>query len=584
MSSRKQTTVFVSVVILLILILVLPFCDGILFKHKVESLVSKVGQRYHIKLVTYKRGWFTSDFKLSMQNQLFNKVETYHVTHGPLVIYQHTPEFALGKVTSNSTIKNIGTTNGSGVISLFGNVTIHSQLKFDDNLFYAADIIIASAQANTHLKVSPVEITAKISSKLDQIYEKLTIPSITVTSSDNSGINMQLKNISYAVNATRKSNNDWIADTSFGIESADMHGDNIKASLTNFQVENLSFDLNQAKRIMSKNLNYDEKQQQLLQTIIALPKIKLDKLSYTDPLNNFEVSGQVSWPALNAMPQTSAALLDAMDFNLNFKGASEYFDKLAKQKAGVRHDFYAMPTNLTSTSSHAYFDFGSKLIKQLLQQGQIKKAKGVYNLSISKNQQNIMLNGQSLKTLDAAYLSLILQVNLDTTLQQLQMLAQQNNLYAQYLLGYQYLYGLGVAKDQAKGLQWLEKSAAQANINAQELLANVYRFGLAGVPKDMAQATKWYEQGICYNTEFSAGNLALMYYFGVDEPADYAKAYKYMYILNRNKDESLSKYLKTAAEHMTKQQIQKAKALPSCLTNDIQPILINNKTGKVAMP
>ncbi len=581
MSSRKKITILVSVLILVVLILILPLCDGILFKNKVENLVGKMGQRYHVKLVNYKRGWFTSQFQLSMHNKFIDNTVTYHVTHGPFVIYQHTPEFALGKVSSSSTINNIGTLNGSGIISMFGNVRMHSKLQLDDNLLGVASLIIGYIQPNTQLKVSPIDITAKISSKLDHIYEKVTIPTISVTTSEKQGINLQIKNISYTANATKQNDNDWIADASFGIESAKMQGYQvIKADLENLQVNNMRVDLNKVKQIMKKSLSYDEQQRQLLKTIIAMPTIKLDKFTFTNPLNNFEASGQVSWPKFKPAQDNPNALFAAMDFNFNFKGSLGFLTKLVEeqksnQKAPSGHDLYAMPTDLTSSHPYAYFDFGNKLIKQLLLQGQIKKANGIYTLSISKNQQSIVLNAQSLNSLDAAYLSLIFRVNLTTALQQLQMLAQQNNMYAQYLLGYQYLYGLGVAKDQAKGLQWLEKSADQANINAQELLANVYRFGLAGVPKDMAQAIKWYEQGVCYNTEFSAGNLALMYYFGVGEPADYAKAYKYMYILNRNKDESLSKYLKTAAKHMTKQQIQQAKTLPSCLTNEIQPIINN---------
>ncbi len=578
MSLRKKITIFVSVVILLVLILVLPFCDGILFKNKVEKLVGKVGQRYHVKLVNYKRGWFTSEFQLSMQNQLINKVETYHVTHGPFVIYQHIPEFALGKVTSNSTINNIGTTNGSGIISLFGNVTIHSQLKLDDSLLGVASMLIAYVQPNTQLKISPINITAKISSKLNHIYEKVTIPTISVVTSDSQGIDLQINNLTYTVNVTRQNNNDWIADASFGVESAKMLGYKVvKADLENLQVNGLRFDFNQAITIMKENSSYDKRQQQLLQTVIALPTIKLDKVSFSDPLSNFEASGQVSWPGFNPAKGNSNTLLANMNFNFKFKGTSGYFSKIiAAQKLAnikISNTFYYMPLRLTSSDSDALSDLGTSLVTQFLQQGYIKQADGVYTFSISKNQQDILLNNKKPAPLDAAYLSLLFGVNLVDATQQVQTLAQQNNMYAQYLLGYQYFYGIGVVKAQSAGLVWLQKSALKGNINAQKQLVATYRFGLEGVPKDMSQAIKWYKQGICYNREFSVSSLALIYLYGLGVPVDYAKAYKYLYMLSPKDKQEVSKYMKTVAKHLTKQQIRQASVLPSCLTNDIQPII-----------
>ncbi len=578
MSSRKKITILVSVLILVILILVLPFLDGILFKNKVEKLVGQVGPRYHIKLMNYKRGWFTSEFQLATHDKLVNKTETYHVTHGPFVIYQRTPQFVLGKVSFRSNIKNIGTANGSGVVSLFGNITMHSQLHLDDSLLDMANMMLAISLPNAQLKISPITITSKISSKLDHVYNKLTIPTLSIVTTKTKGINLQVKNIIYTVNATKQSSNDWIADMSFGIGSAKVQSMQIiKADLENLQINNLRINLNKVKKLKNKDLSDTERQLMVLQAITAMPTVKFDKLSFTDPLNNFDASGLVSWPGFKPAPSNPDTLLADMNFNFKFQGSLGYLSKIVaaqKLESGAQKSstLYYIPLDWGNNNSDALYNLGVTFIARLVQQGYIKQANGVYTFSISKNKQNILLNNQKPASLEAAYLSLIFRVNLDNSTQQIQTLAGQNNRYAQYLLGRQYLRGIGVVKNQNKGLLLLKKSALQGNIVAQEQLAIIYRFGLEGVPKNIAQSIKWYKNGICDNRDFSAGGLSVMYFFGIEMPGDYAKAYKYMYMLGPKGRKSLSKYLQMAAKHLTKKQIKQAKALPSCLTNAIRPL------------
>jgi TPR repeat protein len=51
--------------------------------------------------------------------------------------------------------------------------------------------------------------------------------------------------------------------------------------------------------------------------------------------------------------------------------------------------------------------------------------------------------------------------------------AQDGNASAQYMLGRRYLYGDGVAKDEAAALRLLEQSASQGNADAKALLRSV---------------------------------------------------------------------------------------------------------------
>jgi TPR repeat protein len=56
-----------------------------------------------------------------------------------------------------------------------------------------------------------------------------------------------------------------------------------------------------------------------------------------------------------------------------------------------------------------------------------------------------------------------------------------------------YENGHGVTKDEAKAVEWYQKSAEQGHDSAQLLLGNMYEFG-KGVAKDEATAMKWYRK------------------------------------------------------------------------------------------
>lgn len=80
----------------------------------------------------------------------------------------------------------------------------------------------------------------------------------------------------------------------------------------------------------------------------------------------------------------------------------------------------------------------------------------------------------------------------------LQKQARAGDAGAQYLLGFMYAEGQGVAKDEAEALKWYTKAAEQGHADAQLSLAMMYAEG-RGTAKDDKQAIKWYtkaaEQG-----------------------------------------------------------------------------------------
>ena len=62
-------------------------------------------------------------------------------------------------------------------------------------------------------------------------------------------------------------------------------------------------------------------------------------------------------------------------------------------------------------------------------------------------------------------------------------LAERGDARAQRNIGIFYNYGLGVEKNHAEALKWLNQSADQGNDGAQDALGDMYLLGL-GVPED----------------------------------------------------------------------------------------------------
>jgi len=69
--------------------------------------------------------------------------------------------------------------------------------------------------------------------------------------------------------------------------------------------------------------------------------------------------------------------------------------------------------------------------------------------------------------------------------------AAQDNRCAQNNLGYLYVDGKGVQKDEKMGVEWIQKSAEQGHANEQDSLGEMYRDG-RGVQQDNVRAYMWY--------------------------------------------------------------------------------------------
>ena len=71
--------------------------------------------------------------------------------------------------------------------------------------------------------------------------------------------------------------------------------------------------------------------------------------------------------------------------------------------------------------------------------------------------------------------------------------AEAGDSKAQFDLAAAYSEGKGVAKDSAKGLEWLRKSASQGYAGAEVVLGLFYQKGIQ-VAQDPSEAAKWYRK------------------------------------------------------------------------------------------
>ena len=100
---------------------------------------------------------------------------------------------------------------------------------------------------------------------------------------------------------------------------------------------------------------------------------------------------------------------------------------------------------------------------------------------------------------------------------------------AQWMLGYCYEMGQGVAKDYVVAVKWYREAAAQGHITAQWFLGSCYEIG-KGVAKDYTEAAKWYREAAKQGDAWSQSSLGRCYEYGKGVALNHTEAVKwYMY-------------------------------------------------------
>jgi len=96
-------------------------------------------------------------------------------------------------------------------------------------------------------------------------------------------------------------------------------------------------------------------------------------------------------------------------------------------------------------------------------------------------------------------------------------LALQGDARAQTLVGYIYLLGGKVPRDEEAALEWFRKAADQGDAEASEQLGRMYFEG-RGVPQSYVEAATWYRMAADRKNPRAQFNLALLYWSGKGVP------------------------------------------------------------------
>ena len=102
--------------------------------------------------------------------------------------------------------------------------------------------------------------------------------------------------------------------------------------------------------------------------------------------------------------------------------------------------------------------------------------------------------------------------------------AEKGEVKAQFALGDAYFFGKGVPKDYAEAVKWWRKAAEQGHDFAQHSLGGMYYMG-RGVPQDYAEAAKCFRKAAERGFVKSQYNLGVMYSVGHGVPQDYVQSY-----------------------------------------------------------
>ena len=110
------------------------------------------------------------------------------------------------------------------------------------------------------------------------------------------------------------------------------------------------------------------------------------------------------------------------------------------------------------------------------------------------------------------------------TLREVRALAEQGDVEAQHNLGY--MYYENVPRDYAEAAKWYRKAADQGFASSQYNLGNMYYYG-EGVPRDDAEAVKWFRRAADQDYAQAQHKLGSIYQEGLVVRKDYTEAAKW---------------------------------------------------------
>jgi TPR repeat protein len=135
-----------------------------------------------------------------------------------------------------------------------------------------------------------------------------------------------------------------------------------------------------------------------------------------------------------------------------------------------------------------------------------------------------------------------------TALQLLETLADEDNTYAERLLGIMYIKGRGVPQDYAVGMRWLRIAADKGLADAQNEVGILYQRGL-GVERNEAEAVKSFRLAADQGLVLAQNNLADTYALGLGVPQDFGEAFRWYRIAADQSSSYAENVIGIAYEH-----------------------------------
>ena len=140
-------------------------------------------------------------------------------------------------------------------------------------------------------------------------------------------------------------------------------------------------------------------------------------------------------------------------------------------------------------------------------------------------------------------------------------LAEQGNAEAQYLLGFLFQHGLGVASyNDKEAAKWYGLAAEQGHSKSQFKLADAHRWG-TGVIQNYAEAIRWYYRSAKQGSIISQDRLGYVYWKHFDDPKSNLLAHMWYNIAAANGMLDSGRLRDQIASLMTSADISKAQAM-----------------------
>ncbi|MGB9116154.1 tetratricopeptide repeat protein [Bradyrhizobium sp.] len=135
-----------------------------------------------------------------------------------------------------------------------------------------------------------------------------------------------------------------------------------------------------------------------------------------------------------------------------------------------------------------------------------------------------------------------------TALPLLGTLADQDNTYAERLLGIMYIKGRGVPQDYAMGMRWMRIAANKGLADAQNEVGILFQRGW-GVERNEAEAVKWFRLAADQGLVLAQNNLADTYALGLGVPQDFGEAFRWYHLAADQSSSYAENVIGIAYEH-----------------------------------